>query len=197
MNSCVLLGHNGAGKSTIIKYILGLYPDLNSHPFLINLHTNFEQIKDKKRGFAPEIAYLENSCNAKDYINIFADLRGLNNFSDIAKELEFSIDLNKKIANYSKGMKQLLSICLAFIGDPEVVVLDEPTSGLDFFVSSKVCDFIESKSKNTNLILSTHSLEFAYRLDMPIMILRQGAVLEFKKFSSYEELKISFMAAKP
>lgn len=197
MNSCVLLGHNGAGKSTIIKYILGLYPDIKSHPYLNNLHSSFTQLKDQKHGFAPEIAYLENSCTAKDYIKLFVALRGINNFNEIAKELDFSIDLEKKISNYSKGMKHLLSLCLAFLGKPDSVILDEPTSGLDFFVSKVVMDFIINQSKQTELIVATHSLDFAFRLDLPIMILKQGAICEYKKFNSFNELEQSFLASKP
>jgi ABC-2 type transport system ATP-binding protein len=194
----VLLGHNGAGKSTLIKYMLGLYPDIKSHPYLPNLANSSLQFnKNDIVGFAPESPALDDGCSAKDYINWLSTLRGANNFDEIANELGFNVDKNMCIGNYSKGMKQLLSLCLAFFGNTTKIILDEPTSGLDLFVSERVQEFILQKSKNIDLIIATHSLHFAFKLNMETWILKQGKILSKKYYNDFEELEKDFWAAKP
>jgi ABC-2 type transport system ATP-binding protein len=193
-----LIGHNGAGKSTIIKYMLKLYQQCSQHSFLDSLAPHLTQVSaDVKVGFAPEIPALEVNCSAKDYITWLSFMRGRNDFDEIAKELAFNVDLKKPINEYSKGMRQLLSLCLAFFGKPDLIVLDEPTSGLDPFVSERVQSFVCKRAKTQNLIIATHSLEFAFNLGMEIWILRKGKIAHKKIYEDFNELKQDFWSSKP
>lgn len=193
MNQITLIGHNGAGKSTIIKYALGLYQKQTDHPYLKALTNDVVQInKNTKAGYAPETPLLEPNCSAIDYINWLKTLRECDDFDEIAQEIGFNVNLKKPIREYSKGMQQLLSLCLAFFGKPSLVVLDEPTSGLDPFISERVRAFILKRVSKQNLIVSTHSIDFAFDLKMQIWILKKGKIVSKKQYLNFDELKKDF-----
>lgn len=171
-----LLGHNGAGKSTIIKYLLGFYPSINDHPYLKNLAPHLPKLDQKEIGYAPELALLLDSATAKEYIALKKSIKSIKSL-DIDKLLNsvmLTVDLDMPIKKYSKGMKQKLLLALCLIGDPKTIILDEPTSGLDIFVTKEIEKLLVKLNKNYNLIVSTHSLNLARELNSEILIISKG-----------------------
>lgn len=195
----ILLGHNGAGKSTLINYILRFYPDVSSHPYLPTLTKELTPIEPSSIGYAPEAALLDGGLSAQDYFELLATRKKIKEY-DVATELAkvgLNVDTKQKIKKYSKGMKQRLLLSLALFGSPETVVLDEPTSGLDPFGKEEIEAYLLELKDSMNFIISTHSLEFAYKMQKDIWILREGEVTYRGIPKSFEELQTLFFANRP
>ncbi len=179
----ILLGHNGAGKSTFINYLLGFYSKLSDHPFLPHFKDHLPNIDKKDIGYAPEAALLDLNMSAMDYFKMMAVLRDVKDFDPyvLLKSVALEVELNTPIKKYSKGMKQRLLLAIALLGKPKTLILDEPTSGLDPFGRAEIEKLLITLKKEHSFIISTHSLELALALEDEIWILKEGKI-EFKGY---------------
>ena len=167
------LGPNGAGKSTTIKMILGLVKPTEGTA-LINKYDIVSQRKNAIEFVgamveAPSFyGYLSGYKNLKLYANLYQkDDNGLSN----AK--------NKKVSNYSLGMKQRLAIARAFLNNPKIVILDEPTNGLDPQGVIEIRNIIRylAKTENVTFIVCSHILSEVQNLCNRISIINNGEIL--------------------
>ena len=179
-----LLGRNGAGKTTIMKMILGLTPITygNAKVFGKNIIGNEKKIYPRigaiieTPGFYPNLTGTEN-------LEIFARLRGTASPNAVKNALEI-VGLpykDKKIfSKYSLGMKQRLGIANAILHDPELLILDEPTNGLDPIGIAEVRDFIKKLSveHGKTVLISSHILSEIWLLADDIGIIDKGVLLE-------------------
>lgn len=186
-----LLGRNGAGKTTIMKMILGLTDITNGEVSVFNQNIKGNEKKIYPRigaiietpGFYPNLTGTEN-------LEIFALLRGTA-FPDAVKNALEVVGLphkdKKLFGNYSLGMKQRLGIANAILHDPEVLILDEPTNGLDPIGIAEVRNFIKNLSikKGKTILISSHILSEITLLADTVGIIDKGVLLEE---SSMEEL---------
>ena len=186
-----LLGRNGAGKTTIMKMILGLTDITNGEVSVFNQNIKGNEKKIYPRigaiietpGFYPNLTGTEN-------LEIFALLRGTA-FPDAVKNALEVVGLphkdKKLFGNYSLGMKQRLGIANAILHDPEVLILDEPTNGLDPIGIAEVRNFIKDLSikKGKTILISSHILSEITLLADTVGIIDIGVLLEE---SSMEEL---------
>jgi len=195
----ILLGHNGAGKSTLINYILGFYPSLSSHPYLPNLANGLLKLDPLSVGYAPEAALLDGGLCAEDYFGLLGAKKGIKEYSLLSElsKVGLSAKPKQKIKNYSKGMKQRLLLALALFGSPKTAVLDEPTSGLDPFGKEEIEAYLLSLKDDMEFIISTHSLEFAHKMQKEIWILKEGGVVYKGRPNSLEELRELFFLHRP
>ena len=185
------LGRNGAGKTTIMKMILGLTDITNGEVSVFNQNIKGNEKKIYPRigaiietpGFYPNLTGTEN-------LEIFALLRGTA-FPDAVKNALEVVGLphkdKKLFGNYSLGMKQRLGIANAILHDPEVLILDEPTNGLDPIGIAEVRNFIKDLSikKGKTILISSHILSEITLLADTVGIIDKGVLLEE---SSMEEL---------
>lgn len=186
-----LLGRNGAGKTTIMKMILGLTDISNGEVSVFNQNIKGNEKKIYPRigaiietpGFYPNLTGTEN-------LEIFAMLRGTA-FPNAVKNALEVVGLpykdKKLFGNYSLGMKQRLGIANAILHDPEVLILDEPTNGLDPIGIAEVRNFIKDLSikKGKTILISSHILSEITLLADTVGIIDKGVLLEE---SSMEEL---------
>ena len=186
-----LLGRNGAGKTTIMKMILGLTDISNGEVSVFNQNIKGNEKKIYPRigaiietpGFYPNLTGTEN-------LEIFAMLRGTA-FPNAVKNALEVVGLpykdKKLFGNYSLGMKQRLGIANAILHDPEVLILDEPTNGLDPIGIAEVRSFIKDLSvkKGKTILISSHILSEITLLADTVGIIDKGALLEE---NSMEEL---------
>lgn len=195
----ILLGHNGAGKSTLINYLLGFYPSISSHPYLPALSENAPKIELSSAGYAPEAALLDGGLCADDYFELLAKNKNIKEYSTAAEltKVGLKADVNQKIKKYSKGMKQRLLLSLALFGSPKTVILDEPTSGLDPFGKEEIEEYLLSLKDDMEFIVSTHSLEFAHKMQKETWILKEGGVVYRGLPASLDELKNIFSMHRP
>lgn len=179
------IGHNGAGKSTTIKSIVGIL-DFEEGDILINgLSIKKYPVECKKQiAYIPDNPDLYESITGIKYLNFIADIFQVS--KEVRKEriekyaTMFGIydALNNYVATYSHGMKQKLALISAFIHDPKILILDEPFVGLDpkasFLVKQAMKDFC---SNGGIIFFSTHILEVAQKLCNKIAIIKNGRLI--------------------
>ena len=187
-----LLGRNGAGKTTIMKMILGLTPITsgNVEVFGMNIIGKEKRIYPRigaiieTPGFYPNLTGTEN-------LEIFARLRGTA-FPNAVKNALETVGLpykdKKTFGKYSLGMKQRLGIANAILHDPELLILDEPTNGLDPIGIVEVREFIKKLSNEygKTILISSHILPEISLLADDIGIIDKGVLLEESSMSELE-----------
>lgn len=187
-----LLGRNGAGKTTIMKMILGLTKTTSGEVDVFG-----KNIKGKERNVYPRIgAIIETpgfypNLTGTENLEIFAKLRGTSAPNAVKDSLEvvgLPYKDKKLFGKYSLGMKQRLGIANAILHDPELLILDEPTNGLDPIGIAEVRDFIKHLSVECEktILISSHILSEISLLADDIGIIDHGVLLEE---NSMEDLK--------
>lgn len=174
-----LLGHNGAGKTTLFKMILG---------FLKRDRGEIEVLGDlpgsdgarKHMAYLPESVAFSNVLRGREVLAFYARLKGVAQaeVGPLLERVGLAEAANRRVATYSKGMRQRLGLAQALIGQPKLVLLDEPTSGLDPISRQNVYDLIaEIAGQGTSVLMSSHALtELAPRTDR-ILILSEGTLV--------------------
>lgn len=187
-----LLGRNGAGKTTIMKMILGLTPITSGEVDVFG-----QNIKGKEKRIYPRIgAIIETpgfypNLTGTENLEIFAKLRGTAAPNAVKTALEvvgLPYKDKKLFSKYSLGMKQRLGIANAILHDPELLILDEPTNGLDPIGIAEVRNFIKdlSTERGKTILISSHILSELELLADDIGIIDHGVLLEE---SSMDELQ--------
>ena len=181
------IGHNGAGKSTTIKSVVGILPFEEGDIYIGGLSIKDHPVECKKMiGYIPDNPDLYDSLTGIGYLNFIGDLFDVSTekrkeiIEKYATMFELHNDLNNFISSYSHGMKQKLALISAFIHEPKLLVLDEPFVGLDpkatFLVKKVMKEFCENGG---SIFFSTHILEVAQKLCNKIAIIKKGKLVTY------------------
>lgn len=196
------IGHNGAGKSTTIKSIVGILSSHNGEIY-IDGKTLWEAKKEcqKKMAYIPDNPDLYEYMTGISYINFIADIYEVptdvrtERIEKIADAFEIKEDLGDLISSYSHGMKQKVALISAFVHQPRLLVLDEPFVGLDPKASAVLKQEMHALcAQGSAIFFSTHVLEVAEKLcDKVAMIdhghiVVSGSVEELTREASLEEV---------
>ena len=179
------LGPNGAGKTTTIKCIIGIL-EADSGNIIIdgkNIKGNNLYFKNKI-GFLPEQVGLYGRLTAKESLQFYGGFYNLNE-NEIEKrgekllaKLGLEKDSNRRVGEYSLGMRKRLALCIALLNEPEILVLDEPTSGLDpRGVKSLRIVLKELNRKGLTIILSSHVLTEVQEICTHVGIINKGKLI--------------------
>lgn len=194
-----LLGRNGAGKTTIMKMILGLTPINSGEVYVFGQNIKGQEKRVYPRigaiietpGFYPNLTGTEN-------LEIFAKLRGTAAPNAVRNALEI-VGLpykdKKLFGKYSLGMKQRLGIANAILHDPELLILDEPTNGLDPIGIAEMREFIKNLSveHGKTILISSHILSEISLLADDIGIIDQGILLEESSMDELEKKNCKYI----
>lgn len=193
-----LLGPNGAGKTTTIRMLTSLLKPTSGRAF-INGYDVVRQSKQVRStvGVLTENHGLYSRMPAKEYLDFFGQLYGLNS-SIKQKRIEHLLDQfgltsaqNKRVGEYSKGMRQKLALARSLLHDPSVLLLDEPTSAMDPESARLVRNMIKDlQNEERTILICTHNLSEAEELADRIMIIRDGRIIES---GTPEELRIKLL----
>lgn len=176
-----LLGHNGAGKTTIMKMLTGyLEPDsgtvtLDDIPIQENL-ASFQSAL----GYLPESLPVYQEMLVLDYLDYAAELKGLKGQEKLAEvkrvvhETGIQEKIESPISALSRGYKQRVGVAQAILGKPKLLILDEPTNGLDPSQTEQMRKLIRDISKKATVILSTHIMQEVDALCDRVLILKSG-----------------------
>lgn len=178
-----LLGRNGAGKTTIMKILLGLANPTSGKVSILgkDMSVNSEKKVLKKVGCIIENPGFYSNLTGTENLEIFAKLRGLDQDS-VKKALEL-VNLpykdKKLFSKYSLGMKQRLAIANAIMHNPEILVLDEPINGLDPIGIAEVRELLKKlKESGASIIISSHILSELENVADRISIIDFGKMIE-------------------
>ena len=176
------LGPNGAGKSTTLKMLAG-FLEADKGSIVLNasaVHPNASDVK-KQIGYLPESNALYQDLYVKEYLQFLTAVHSITNASAAIQSVIEKTGLgqmqNKKIAALSKGYKQRLGIAAAIIHKPKLILLDEPTAGLDPNQLIEIRALIQSLSKDTMILFSTHILQEVTAICDRVLVLHQGRLV--------------------
>jgi len=200
-----LLGPNGAGKTTTINLILGfLTPDSGSITVAgLNPSKNTAEVR-KTMAYIPENVSLYPHLSGMENLDYFCKLAGLkygnNALTSFLNQCGLQEDAHqKKVAGYSKGMRQKVGIAIALAKNANVLLLDEPASGLDPSASSELSALLKKLAENgTTILMASHDLFRVRETADRIGILNQGKLvkeLDAKSVSAndLESIYLNFM----
>ncbi|XP_049848739.1 uncharacterized protein LOC126316685 [Schistocerca gregaria] len=176
-----LLGHNGAGKTTVIRTLIGLHRATSGDALVYGNSINTEMNRIQEiMGVCYQHDILWEDLTASEHLEIFAKLKnvfGQEMKSQVAGMLEdvaLTAVANVPVKYYSGGMRRRLSVAISLIGDSKIVYLDEPTTGMDPISRQQVWKLINKVRDKRIILLTTHSMEEAEILSDRIAIMRRG-----------------------
>jgi ABC-2 type transport system ATP-binding protein len=179
------IGHNGAGKTTAIKCIMGILPYEAGEVLVDGINMKTDPVAAKRvMAYIPDNPDLYEHLTGLQYLTFIADVFNvpqqarLERISATAQALELTSALGDPIASYSHGMKQKLALIAAFVHEPKVLVLDEPFVGLDPKASHTLKGMMKQMTDKGGVIFfSTHVLEVAEKLCNKVAIIKDGRLV--------------------
>ncbi|SFB90054.1 ABC-2 type transport system ATP-binding protein [Ruminococcus albus] len=179
------IGHNGAGKSTTIRAVVGVLDFTEGDIFIDGHSVKTDSLECKKiTAYIPDNPDLYENLTGIQYLDFISDVFGISaserqqRIKNYADRFEITDSLGDLISSYSHGMKQKLAIISALIHEPKLLVLDEPFVGLDpkaAFILKQIMH--EICEKGTAIFFSTHVLDVAEKLCNKVAIIKHGRII--------------------
>jgi len=175
------LGPNGAGKSTTIKTLLGLLQTNSGMIHIFGKELNANKMYILQRiGAMVETPSLYDHLNAIKNLEITARMRNLpfDRIKALLETVSLTYDAHRQIKEYSTGMKQRLSLAIALLAEPELLILDEPINGLDPNGIMEIRQLLTriNDEKKCTILLSSHILSEIEKLCSHIAIINSGSL---------------------
>ena len=180
------IGHNGAGKSTTIKAVVGVL-DFTEGEILIDGHSVKKEPIACKRitAYIPDNPDLYENLSGIQYLNFIADVfqieaeKRKERIQKYADLFEITDSLGDPVGSYSHGMKQKLAIISALIHEPKLIVMDEPFVGLDPKAAFTLKQIMhEMCDQGAAIFFSTHVLDVAEKLCNKVAIIKAGRIVD-------------------
>ncbi|TPH17323.1 ABC transporter ATP-binding protein [Litorilituus lipolyticus] len=177
-----LFGHNGAGKTTMMKLILGVISPSRGQVAVMGMAPDSKEAWHcrTKVGYLPENVSFYEQLTGLEVLTYFAKLKGFNKKQaiDLLEQVGITHAMKRQVKTYSKGMRQRLGLAQAFIGEPKLLLLDEPTVGLDPIATGDFYRTVDQlKSQGSSVILCSHVLPGVEQHIDRAMILSSGQLL--------------------
>ena len=179
-----LLGHNGAGKTTIMKMMTGYL-----EPTSGSIEVDQLQIDTDTRAIQARIGYLPENCpvwpemTVIDYLKYQAHLHGVEDVRiqpavvDAVRRTSLKEKATSSIQTLSRGYRQRVGVAQAILHSPDIIILDEPTNGLDPTQILQMRELIRELAKTATVILSTHILQEVQAVCERVLIMRDGKLV--------------------
>lgn len=199
-----LLGPSGAGKTTLVKIIAGLdIADEGKASVFDVPMPNLKQME--KVGYMAQSDALYGELTARENIYFFASLYGMkkaqikDRLQEVMAQVALQDELDKFVADYSGGMKRRLSLGIALIHQPKLLILDEPTVGIDPVLRQSIWnEFSRLKDQGTCILVTTHVMDEADKCDT-LSMLRDGKLIasgtpnELKESTGVKSIEEAFL----
>lgn len=198
------LGHNGAGKTTAIKCLMGLQYPTKGEVFINGISSSNPEARGKV-GFLPEQPYFYDHLSIYELLSFFGGLAGIEShiipgrINAVLNKLGLTARKHSRLRTLSKGLMQRVGLAQALLSEPELLVLDEPFSGLDPIGRREFRDiFQELKSSGVTLFMSSHILSDVEALCSRAAILVKGEIknlIDLKDKNSLTVAKVLIRAS--
>ena len=187
-----LIGPSGAGKSTMIKTMLGM-EKADSGMALVLDHSMPDRHILGDIGYMAQSDALYEALSGQENLEFFGQLKGLSKkalkeeIAHVAQVVDLTDHLNKAVSGYSGGMKRRLSLAIALLGNPQLLILDEPTVGIDPSLRRKIWkELIMLRDKGVGILVTTHVMDEAELTDK-VGLLLGGKIIAFDTPSKLKE----------
>ena len=180
-HATALLGRNGAGKSTTMRVLAGVIPPTAGTVHVAGYDVRTQPLDVKRSvGYCPDVGGLVPRATPWEHLQLSARLRRLVGWEDRARDLLERFELgdvaHRVTTGFSHGMGRRLSVCLAALHEPEVLLLDEPFDGVDPIGVEATFDVInDARSRGACVLVSTHLRELAVEACSSVLVLRGGS----------------------
>ena len=179
-----LFGHNGAGKTTMMKLILGVIKATHGEVKVLNTDPmSADAFESRKHiGYLPENVSFYDHLTGKEVLTYFARLKKApkSQVEELLEQVGLTHAIKRPVKTYSKGMRQRLGLAQAFLGQPRLLLLDEPTVGLDPIATREFYQSVDNlKSGGASIILCSHVLPGVEQHIDKAMIISSGKQLAY------------------
>jgi Cu-processing system ATP-binding protein len=197
-----LFGHNGAGKTTMMKLILGVISPSSGNVEVMGMAPDSKEAWHcrSKVGYLPENVSFYEQLTGLEVLTYFAKLKGFSKKQaiDLLEQVGITYAMKRQVKTYSKGMRQRLGLAQAFIGEPKLLLLDEPTVGLDPIATRDFYKTVDQlKSNGSSVILCSHVLPGVEQHIDRAMILSSGKLLAMGTLSELRKQAALPVVIKP
>lgn len=184
-----LVGPNGSGKSTLLNIITNLLPADSGEVSVLG-------VSNQETDIFRHISYMQDNTVLYDYLTGYDHLQFIaevqkvskQQIKDTADRIGITSYLNKRVKNYSLGMKQHLLLAMAVLTNPKLLILDEPLNGLDPTSAIRVRELLLAlKKEGTAILLSSHNLAEIDRVTSKVLFLKKGRLIQ-ENMKDYEEI---------
>lgn len=190
-----LLGHNGAGKTTIMKLLTGYLESTHGHVYVDGLCMDRDlHVIQSKMGYLPENCPLWPDMSIIEFLLYQATLKGISKSElddqvlDVIKRTHLIEKATQSIGTLSKGYRQRVGVANAILNKPKIIILDEPTNGLDPTQTFNMRALIQELAKTSTVILSTHVLQEVEAVCDRVIIVRAGEIVTDKKINELNQI---------
>lgn len=178
-----LLGHNGAGKTTIMKMTTGYLEPTAGNVSVNDIDVWAEPVAVQRQlGYLPENCPLYPEMTVLDYLDYAAALRGvpeekrLDRIGHVIQKTNLIAVAEKFVSTLSRGYKQRLGVAQAILNSPSILILDEPTNGLDPSQIFEMRSLIKELAETATVVISTHILQEVQAICSRVIIINNGTV---------------------
>ncbi|CBZ24580.1 putative ABC transporter [Leishmania mexicana MHOM/GT/2001/U1103] len=177
----VLLGHNGAGKTTVLNMMTGMVePDAGDcYVYGYSVRNELERVR-QQIGYCPQHNILWGELTCRDHLEYYGKIKGLRGWEleEVLRMILKEVDLLDKIECPSRalsgGQRRKLSVAIAFVGRSPLIFLDEPTAGMDVGARRYTWELLRRMSAHHTIFLTTHYMDEADLLGHKIGIMSRG-----------------------
>ena len=186
-----LLGHNGAGKTTVMKLLTGYIEPTAGKAWINDIDVQEHPVEAQSCiGYLPESQPLYSEMTVADYLMFAATMRGIpfDQRTDKVRQVLEDTDLVDRcldtIATLSRGFQQRVAVAQAILHKPKVLILDEPTSGLDPTQTLHMRELIQHLAEASTVILSTHIMQEVDAICDRVLIMNDGQLVVDERLDS-------------
>ncbi len=187
-----LIGPSGSGKSTVIKIALGMEVSDGGNAEVLGKTMPNRQLLGQI-GYMAQSDALYDSLSGYENLKFFAEMKGISKanvqteIEHVTQVVDLQDDIKKRVSGYSGGMQRRLSLAIALLGKPELLVLDEPTVGIDPALRRKVWTELKAiREQGRSILITTHVMSEAEQVDQ-VALLLGGKVIAFDTPSQLKE----------
>jgi ABC-2 type transport system ATP-binding protein len=189
-----LLGHNGAGKTTIMKMLTGFIEPTSGDIEVDGVNVEADRLAaQRKIGYLPENSPIYPDMLVAQYLEYVCELRDIagaqrtERIKEVVKQTALAEKITQPINTLSKGYKQRVGVAQAIIHKPEILILDEPTNGLDPEQIHEMRSLVTNLAKSATVILSTHILQEVQAICSRVLIMSHGKLAKDSRLQDLQE----------
>ena len=179
-----LLGHNGAGKTTIMKLLTGFIEPTSGEAWVNDINVQEDAVSAQACiGYLPESQPLYSEMSVADYLLFAATMRGIpfdqraENVRKVVEDTDLTDRVLDTIGTLSRGYQQRVAVAQAILHQPPVLILDEPTNGLDPTQTIHMRELIKRLAESSTVILSTHIMQEVDAICDRVLIMNDGQLV--------------------